>query len=131
MERAQQALHRAEAKGGVEPAALATVRGMIAGRLGDPDAAIDHYRELLAAGDETIKSSIAMSALYSDQKTAEEVASLHRSLFADWGEGARPAASFPNSLTTGRPLRIVCGKGMLDRLFVISVLLEPAGCSAV
>ena len=125
LERAQQALHRAEAKGGVEPAALATVRGMIAGRLGDPDAAIDHYRELLAAGDETIKSSIAMSALYSDQKTAEEVASLHRSLFAAWGEGARPVASFPNSLTTGRPLRIGMVSRDLHRQHPVNIFLQP------
>ncbi len=125
LELAQQALGCAEAKGGVAPVALNTVRGAIAGRLGDPDAAIAHYQDLLAAGDEAIKSSIVMSALYSDKKSVEEVAALHRSLFADWGADARSASSFGNPLSADRPLRIGMVSRDLHRQHPVNIFLQP------
>lgn len=125
LELAQQALIRAETKGGVAPIAISTVRGAIAGRLGNPDAAIAHYQNLLAAGDEAIKSSIAMSSLYSDKQSVDEVAALHRSLFADWGGNARSPSSFANPLVADRPLRIGMVSRDLHRQHPVNIFLQP------
>lgn len=125
LELAQQALVRAEAKGGVTALAISTVSGAIAGRLGNPDAAIAHYQDLLAAGDEAIKSSIAMSSLYSDTKSVDEVATLHRSLFADWGENARIPSSFANPLVADRPLRVGMVSRDLHRQHPVNIFLQP------
>ncbi len=125
MEKAQSALARAEALGGVPDTALTVVRGSIAGRLGDPEAAIAQYRLLLDAGDTTIRSSIAMSALYSDRMNPGEVADLHRSLFADMGDGARLASSFGNDHRTDRPLRVGMVSRDLHRQHPVNIFLQP------
>lgn len=125
LDQAQAALARAEALGGVPETALTVIRGTIAGKLGDPDAAIDQYRLLLDAGDTSIGSSIAMSALYSDRMTAEEVATLHLTLFCSLGEGARSAASFSNGRRTDRPLRIGMVSRDLHRQHPVNIFLQP------
>ena len=107
-----------------EPA-LAVIRGSIAGKLGNPDDAIEQYRVLLDAGDTSIRSSIAMSALYSDRMSTDEVAALHRSLFSDLGEGARSPASFGNELSTDRPLRVGMVSRDLHRQHPVNILLQP------
>lgn len=125
LDKAQAALARAEALGGVPENALTVIRGTIAGKLGDPDAAIDQYRFLLDAGDTSIRSSIAMSALYSDRMTTEEVAALHRTLFADLGDGARSPVSFSNDRRTDRTLRIGMVSRDLHRQHPVNIFLQP------
>ena len=125
LDKAQATLARAEALGGVPEAAFTVIRGTIAGKLGDPDAAIDQYRLLLDAGDTSIRSSIAMSALYSDRMTTEEVAALHRTLFSDLGDGARSPASFNNDRRTDRPLRIGMVSRDLHRQHPVNIFLQP------
>lgn len=89
MDEAEQVLQEAE-KLAPMPCAN-SMRASIAGRQGDADTALRLYRELAAEPDagKNLASSSAMSSLYSDQLTAQEVADLHCELFAPLGQGAR------------------------------------------
>ena len=118
-------LARAEA---IEPMAGAkSMRASVAGRIGDADTALQLYRELAEAEGPLSKmcSSAAMSSLYSDKLSTQEVADLHRQLFAPLGEGARSVKSFANDRTPGRKLRL----GMLSADFhhqhPVNIFMQP------
>lgn len=73
-----------------------TMRGQMAGRLGDADTALTHFQAYRTEHpeDASIASSIAMCALYCDSLDALQVASLTRELFAPLGQEARTPESF-------------------------------------
>lgn len=125
MDEALASLARAEA---IAPQAGAkSMRASIAGRLGDADTALALYRELAEAegGGSRMRSSAAMSALYSDKLNAEQVAQLHRSLFAPWGEGARAADSFANQRDPDRTLRVGLVTADFHHQHPVNIFMQP------
>jgi predicted O-linked N-acetylglucosamine transferase (SPINDLY family) len=125
LEDALASLSRAEALA-PQPGAR-SMRASVAGRMGDADAALRLYREL--AEEEgplsKMRSSAAMSALYSDTLSAEEVAVLHRELFAPLGQGARAASSFRNTRDAARPLRIGMVTADFHHQHPVNIFMQP------
>lgn len=116
---------RAEALGSVPKAVLTALRASIANRMGDAETALSHYDELVAEGQQGFVSNCAMSMLYSDRTTPEGVAQRHRELFAAWGEGARPIASFQVDRTAGRPIRVGFVTGDLHHQHPVNIFMQP------
>jgi len=110
-----------------EPLAGATsLRGAIAGRTGDADQALALYKELSTGPEaDRMRSSAAMSSLYSDTLTPMQVAELHRELFAPLAEGARPRASFANPRTGGRPLRVGLVTADFHHQHPVNIFMQP------
>ena len=113
------------------PGAL-TMRGQMAGRLGDADTALAHYQAHRAKHphDATIASSIAMSALYCDSLDAPQVAQLTRELFAPLGLGARTPAQLaraPLVAANGQRRRIRLGLVSADFHFQhpVNIFMQP------
>lgn len=109
-----------------------TMRGQMAGRMGDADAALAHYQahRLEHPKDSTIASSIAMCALYCDSLSAAEVATLTRELFAPLGLAARPRETFQRAPLLdhhGRPRRIRLGLVSADFHFQhpVNIFMQP------
>ena len=123
MEEALQALDVAEAQTSMPNAA--SMRAAIAGKMGDADTALRHYRALVDAGDKSLSSSVAMSSLYSDTLSPREVASLHRELFAALGEGARDRASFANDRSPDRPLRVGLVSADFHHQHPVNLFMQP------
>ena len=130
MSEAETLLEQAEAMADMPGAR--TMRGHMAGRLGDADAALAHYREHHAAhpGDFSIASSMAMCALYCDTLDAPGVADLTRELFAPLGTGARSKESFvraPLVDAAGRKRRIRLGLVSADFHFQhpVNIFMQP------
>lgn len=109
-----------------QPGAQA-MRASVAGRTGDSDTALRIYREL--AGQEEseakIHSSAAMCSLYSDQLSAQEVADLHRNLFAHLGQNARPASSFKNDIDPQRTLRLGLVSADFHHQHPVNIFMQP------
>lgn len=120
--RAEKALARAETLE-VQPGA-ASMRAAIAARRGDVDAAMKGYLAL-AESDATYASSAAMSSLYSDQLSAQEVAALHRRLFAPWGAGARTVASFARARDPARRLRLGIISADMHHQHPVNIFMQP------
>lgn len=118
-------LDRAEASGTVPPAASAALRASIANRLGDADTALALYEGLVAEGQDGFAPNAAMSLLYADTVTPEEVADRHRALFASWGHGARSRESFQSDPDPDRPLRIGMVSGNLHHQHPVNIFLQP------
>jgi predicted O-linked N-acetylglucosamine transferase (SPINDLY family) len=125
LEEALAELERAEAVGPVPKTASGSMRAYVAGRMGDADTALDLYQQLVDAGDTSLRSSVAMSALYSDTLTPQEVADLHRHLFAPLGAGARSRDSFGNDRDADRPLRIGLVTADLHHQHPVNLFLQP------
>lgn len=125
LEDALAALSRAEALA-PQPGAR-SMRASVAGRLGDVETALRLYRELSAEEGPLSKmaSSAAMSSLYSDQLSVQEVASLHRDLFAPLGEGARSAASFANPRDPHRRLRLGLVTADFHHQHPVNIFMQP------
>ncbi len=125
MEEALAALARAEALG-PQPGAK-SMRASIAGRLGDADTALALYRELAETeGPQSrMRSSAAMSALYSDRLNAQQVADLHRSLFEGLGQGARAATSFANKREPDRQLRVGLVTADFHHQHPVNIFMQP------
>ena len=123
MEEALKALDVAEAQTSMPNAA--SMRAAIAGKMGDADTALRHYRSLVDAGDTSFSSSVAMSALYSDTMTPREVARLHRELFAPLGSGARERSSFANDKTKDRPLRVGLVSADFHHQHPVNLFMQP------
>ena len=125
MDEAEQVLQDAE-KLGPMPGAK-SMRASIAGRQGDADTALRLYRELAAESGEQGKfaSSSAMSSLYSDQLSAQEVADLHRALFAPLGQGARSAASFVRAPLAGRRIRLGLVSADFHHQHPVNIFMQP------
>lgn len=124
MEDAERVLQQAEALAPM-PGAQA-MRALMAGRRGDADTALAIYRELAAApGGQTYASSAAMSALYSDRLSAQQVADLHRELFAPLGLGARTRESFVRAPLTGRRLRLGVVTADFHHQHPVNIFMQP------
>jgi predicted O-linked N-acetylglucosamine transferase (SPINDLY family) len=110
-----------------EPLSGATsLRGAIAGRTGDADQALALYKELSTGPEaDRMRSSAAMSSLYSDTLTPMQVAELHRELFAPLAEGARPRASFANPRTADRPLRVGLITADFHHQHPVNIFMQP------
>lgn len=103
------------------------IRASIAVRMGDADTAMRIYRRLAEqeGPHSKMRSSAAMSALYSDTLAAAEVAALHRALFAPLGHGARPAASFANPRDPERRLRLGVVTADLYQQHPVNIFMQP------
>jgi protein O-GlcNAc transferase len=123
MEEALKALDVAEVQTSMPNAA--SMRAAIAGKMGDADVALRHYRSLVDAGDTSLSSSVAMSTLYSDTMTPHEVARLHRELFAPLGTGARGRNSFANDRTKDRPLRVGLVSADFHHQHPVNLFMQP------
>ncbi len=124
MEEALEVLARAEA---LAPQPGATgMRAAIASRLGEADRALGIFLDQVEGGDTALSSAAAMSALYADGLSREEVAALHRRLFVKLGEGARPVASFANPREPERPLRIGMITPDLHHQHPVNIFMQPA-----
>ena len=125
MEEAEQELHHAESLGNV--AGAATLRAAMAGKRGDADTALAIYRHLAEqpGAARSMASNAAMSSLYSDQLTAEEVATLHRKLFAPLGKGARELISFQRKPLNGRRLRLGLVSADLHHQHPVNIFMQP------
>jgi predicted O-linked N-acetylglucosamine transferase (SPINDLY family) len=125
MDEAAQVLQEAEALGPMPGAK--SMRASIAGRQGDADTALRLYRELAAEPDAAKKlaSSSAMSSLYSDQLSAQQVADLHRELFAPLGQGARARDSFVRAPLAGRRIRLGVVSADFHHQHPVNIFMQP------
>jgi protein O-GlcNAc transferase len=125
MDEAEWVLQAAE-KLGPMPGAK-SMRASIAGRQGDADTALRLYRELAAEPGEQGKfaSSSAMSSLYSDQMTAQEVADLHRELFAPLGQGARLPESFVRPPLAVRRIKLGLVSADFHHQHPVNIFMQP------
>ena len=124
MEEAERVLQQAEALAPMPGAR--SMRASMAGRRGDADTALAIYRELAAeTGGATYASSAAMTSLYSDRLSAQEVADLHRQLFAPLGEGARARASFVRAPLAGRRLRLGIVSADFHHQHPVNIFMQP------
>lgn len=125
LEEALASLDRAEASGTVPPAAGAALRASVANRLGDADTALSVYEGLVADGNDSFAPNAAMSLLYADSVTPDEVARRHRALFADWGKDARSRESFGADPNPDRPVRIGLVSGDLHHQHPVNIFMQP------
>lgn len=125
MEEAEQVLQQAEALAPMPGAR--SLRAAVAGKVGDADQALALYAELaLEEGQgSSYASSAAMSSLYSDMQSAQQVADLHRSLFASWGEGARSRDSFVRKPLEGRRLRVGIVSADFHHQHPVNIFMQP------
>jgi predicted O-linked N-acetylglucosamine transferase (SPINDLY family) len=125
LEDALTSLDRAEASGLVPSVASAALRASVANRLGDAESALALYEGLVAAGQESFASNAAMSLLYADSLSPQEVARRHRALFASWGQQARTRGSFAADPNPDRPLRIGMVTGDLHHQHPVNIFMQP------
>jgi predicted O-linked N-acetylglucosamine transferase (SPINDLY family) len=125
MDEALQVLTEAEALAPMPGAK--SMRASIAGRQGDADTALRLYRELAAEPDapQNLASSSAMSSLYSDQMSAQEVADLHRELFAPLGQGARLRESFVRPPLAGRRIKLGMVSADFHHQHPVNIFMQP------
>ena len=125
MDEAEAMLQKAEALGPV-PGAMA-MRASVAGRQGDAVTALGLYRELAQAPDtgRSFASSAAMSSLYSDQLSAQEVVDLHRELFAPLGQGARARESFVRAPLAGRRIKLGLVSADFHHQHPVNIFMQP------
>lgn len=109
-----------------QPGAM-SMRASVAGRTGDAETALKLYKALADAEGplSKMRSSAAMSSLYSDQLSAQEVAALHRELFAPLGEGARSAGSFANPREPGKRLRVGLVSADFHHQHPVNIFMQP------
>jgi protein O-GlcNAc transferase len=122
MDEALAVLSQAEALGPMPGAR--SLRAAVAGKTGDVDRTLDLYLEL-ARDDASFSSSAAMSSLYSDKLSAQEVADLHRRLFAKLGEGARSRASLLREPLAGRRLRLGMVSADFHHQHPVNIFMQP------
>jgi len=125
LEAAMDSLNRAEAMAPQEGAAA--LRASIALRRGNAELALDTFRGLAAQQPPParIRSSLAMSAMYSGRLDAMQLAALHRRLFAPLGERARPAAGFVNDRDPKRRLRVGFVSSDFHHQHPVNVFMQP------
>ena len=125
MEEAELVLQQAEALASMPGAR--SLRAAVAGRVGDADRALALFAEL--ARDEgqgsMYASSAAMSSLYSDSQSAQQVADLHRILFASWGEGARSRESFVRKPLEGRRVKLGLVSADFHHQHPVNIFMQP------
>ena len=125
MDEAEKVLQEAEELGPIPGAK--SMRASIAGRQGDADTALRLYSELATESGEQGKfaSSSAMSSLYSDQLSAQEVADLHRVLFAPLGQGARSRESFERAPLAGRRIKLGIVSADFHHQHPVNIFMQP------
>jgi protein O-GlcNAc transferase len=125
MQEAEEVLQHAEALAPMPGAK--SLRAAIAGKVGDADQALALYVELASteAADSGYASSAAMSSLYSDTQTAQQVADLHRRLFAAWGKGARSRESFVRRPLQGRRMRLGFVTADFHHQHPVNIFMQP------
>ena len=125
MEDALLTLEKAEAIA-PQPGAM-SMRASVAGRIGDVEQALALYRQLAEKEGpySKMRSSAAMSALYSDQLSAQEVADLHRELFAPLAEKARVAESFKNDRSLNRRLKVGLISADFHHQHPVNIFMQP------
>ena len=125
MEDALLALEKAESIA-PQPGAI-SMRASVAGRIGDVEQALALYRQLADKEGpySKMRSSAAMSALYSDQLSAQEVADLHRELFAPLAEKARAAESFKNDRSLNRRLKVGLISADFHHQHPVNIFMQP------
>lgn len=125
MDLALQTLAQAEAIA-PQPGAR-SLRASVAGRLGDTDQALAIYTALSQEQGprSSMRSSAAMSSLYSDTLTPVAVAQLHRELFAPLGEGARSVDSFKNDKAPNKRLRLGLVTADFHHQHPVNIFMQP------
>ncbi len=125
MEEAEATLQKAEAL--APQAGARSMRASIAGRLGDVDTAMRIYRALgeEEGAESPMRSSAAMASLYSDTLSAQQVADLHRELFAPMGEGARSVDSFANKRNAKRRIRLGMISADFHHQHPVNIFMQP------
>lgn len=125
MEEAEATLQKAEAL--APQAGARSMRASIAGRLGDVDTAMRIYRALgeEEGAESPMRSSAAMASLYSDTLSAQQVADLHRELFAPMGEGARSVDSFANKRDAKRRIRLGLISADFHHQHPVNIFMQP------
>lgn len=106
---------------------LRMMRAQMASRMGHADAARVDYQALLAADpkQQKLRSMIAMSSLYSDQLSPQEVAQLHRDIYADMGFGAQAQDAFGNRKDPARTLRIGLVTADFHHQHPVNIFMQP------
>ena len=122
MEEALEVLNQAEALGDI--AGSRSLRAAIAGRTGDVDTTLDLYTTL-AKEDKSFASSAAMSSLYSDKLSVQEVADLHKELFLTLGEGARSPESFVREPFENRRIRVGIVSADFHHQHPVNIFMQP------
>ena len=125
LEEALRELEKAEA---IAPQSGAlSMRASVAGRMGDVDQALALYRQLAEqeGPHSLMRSSAAMSALYSDQLSAQEVADLHVKLFAPLGQNARTVDSFKNDRSLNRRLKVGLISADFHHQHPVNIFMQP------
>jgi len=122
MDEALEVLAQAEALGPVTGARA--LRASVAGRTGEVDRTLALYLEL-ARDDASYASSAAMSSLYTDQMSAQDVADLHHALFAPLGEGGRAKDSFVRPPLTGRRLKLGIVSADFHHQHPVNIFMQP------
>ena len=104
-----------------------SLRAAVAGKVGDADQALVLYTALAKSEDKDsgYASSAAMSSLYSDTPTAQQVTDLHRNLFAHWGHGARSRASFVRAPLSGRRLKLAIVSADFHHQHPVNIFMQP------
>lgn len=104
-----------------------SMRASVAGRTGDADTALRLYKAL--ADEEgpgsKMHSSAAMSSLYSDQLSPQQVTDLHREMFAHLGHKARASSSFKNDKSPNRPLRVGLVSADFHHQHPVNIFMQP------
>lgn len=125
MQEALESLARAEA---IAPQSGAkSMRASVAGRSGDADTALLLYKALAEEEGPSSKmhSSAAMSSLYSDKLSAQELTDLHRTMFAHLGENARAVSSFKNDRSPKRKLRLGLVSADFHHQHPVNIFMQP------
>ena len=122
MQEALEVLAKAEALAPMPGAR--SLRAAVAGKTGDADATLDLYLAL-AREDASFASSAAMSTLYSDKLSVQEVADLHRELFAHLGTGARTRESFVRAPLAGRRVRVGLVSADFHHQHPVNIFMQP------
>ncbi len=125
MQEAEQVLQQAEALAPMPGAR--SLRAAVAGKVGDADQALALYSALAQSEgmDSGYASSAAMSSLYSDTQSAQQVADLHRRLFASWGEGARTRESFVRAPLAGRRVKLGIVSADFHHQHPVNIFMQP------
>lgn len=125
MEDAELALQQAEVLAPMPGAR--SLRAAVAGKLGDADTALAIYSDLAKSEgmDSGYASSAAMSSLYSDSLSAQQVAELHRSLFLAWGEHSRSRDSFVRKPLAGRRVRLGMVSADFHHQHPVNIFMQP------
>ena len=125
MEEAEATLQKAEAL--APQSGARSMRASIAGRIGDVDKARAIYQTLgeEEGPDSPMRSSAAMSSLYSDTLTAQQVVDFHRELFTPMGQGARALDSFKNKRDAKRRIRLGLISADFHHQHPVNIFMQP------